>query len=107
LVYALADCGARLLIERDGIDFANVEWSRKKRCAGRPCIDYHLEIVDLYIGLHCATRARGDVRLIHRDQTVATSRINHSASAIHSLEITTYSNPAEWLAQIVDTIRLP
>jgi hypothetical protein len=72
LVYALADCGARLLIERDGIDFANVECSRKKRCAGRPCIDYHLEIVDLYIGLHCATRARGDVRLIHRDQTVAT-----------------------------------
>src|SRR5260221_7983580 len=33
--YALADRGARLLIQRDGITFANVEWSRKNREAGR------------------------------------------------------------------------
>ena len=35
MVYALADRGARLLIERDGIAFTNVEWSRKNRKAGR------------------------------------------------------------------------
>src|SRR5436853_3872310 len=31
IVYALADRGVRLLIERDGIEFANVEWSRKNK----------------------------------------------------------------------------
>src|SRR6185437_12437056 len=46
MVYALADRGVRLLIERDGIDFANVEWSRKNRKAGRPFIDHQLEIMD-------------------------------------------------------------
>ena len=35
IAYALADRGARLLIQRDGIEFANVEWSRKNRRAGR------------------------------------------------------------------------
>src|SRR5437660_5678613 len=36
IAYALADGGARLLIQRDGVDFANVEWSRKNRGSGRP-----------------------------------------------------------------------
>src|SRR6266436_5503359 len=27
MVYALADRGARLLVERDGLEFSNVEWS--------------------------------------------------------------------------------
>ena len=34
IAYALADRGARLLIQRDGVEFANVEWSRKNRKAG-------------------------------------------------------------------------
>jgi hypothetical protein len=72
LVYALADRGARLLIERDGIDFANVEWSRKNRLAGRPFIEHQLEIMDFYVGLQCAERAHRDVRLIHPDEMVAT-----------------------------------
>src|SRR5260370_37585016 len=45
MVYALADRGARLLIKRDGIEFANVEWIRKNRNAGRPFIGHQLEIV--------------------------------------------------------------
>src|ERR1700674_838230 len=49
-VYALAAGGARLLIERDGIEFANVEWSRKNRLAGRPFIEHQLEIMDIYVG---------------------------------------------------------
>jgi hypothetical protein len=56
-VYALADRGARLLIECDGIEFANVEWSRKNRLAGRPFIEHQLEIMDFYVGLQCAARA--------------------------------------------------
>src|SRR5256885_512518 len=71
MVYGLAARGARLLIERDGMDFANVEWSRKNRRAGRPFIDHQLEIMDFYVALQCALRDRIDVRLIHPDELVA------------------------------------
>ena len=71
LVYALADRGARLLIERDGIDFANVEWSRKNREAGRPFIEHQLAIVDFYVALQHAMRGRADVRLIEPDEIIA------------------------------------
>ncbi len=71
MVYALADRGARLFIERDGIEFANVEWSRKNRKAGRPFIEHQLEIVDFYVGLQCAARVRADVQLIHPAELVA------------------------------------
>ena len=71
IAYALADRGARLLIQRDGIEFANVEWSRKNRKAGRPFIEHQLEIMDFYVGLQCAARARADVQLIHPAELVA------------------------------------
>jgi hypothetical protein len=64
LVYALADRGARLLIERDGVEFANVEWSRKNREVGRPFIEHQLAIVDFYVALEQGVRARSDIRLI-------------------------------------------
>jgi len=69
-VYALADRGARLLIECDGIEFANVEWTRKNHKAGRPFIEHQLEIMDFYVGLQCAARGRADVQLIRPDQMV-------------------------------------
>jgi hypothetical protein len=72
MVYALANRGARLLIERDGIQFANVAWSRKNREAGRPFIEHQLEIVDLYVSLAQATLDRADVYLIHADEMQAT-----------------------------------
>ena len=72
IAYALADRGARLLIERDGVDFANVEWSRKNRQAGRPFIEHQLEIVDFYVALQRATQARPGLRLIHPAEMVAT-----------------------------------
>jgi hypothetical protein len=71
MAYALADRGARLLIERDGIDFANVEWSRKNRQAGRPFIEHQLEIVDFYVALQQAVSRRQEVRLIHPDEIIA------------------------------------
>jgi DNA-binding Lrp family transcriptional regulator len=71
MAYALADRGARLLIERDGIDFANVEWSRKNRQAGRPFIEHQLEVVDFYVALQRAASQRRNVRLIHPDEIVA------------------------------------
>jgi hypothetical protein len=69
--YTLADRGARLLIECDGVEFANVEWSRKNRRAGRPFIEHQLEIMDFYVGLQCAAQAHADVHLIHPDELVA------------------------------------
>jgi len=70
-VYALADRGARLLIEHDGIDFANVEWSRKNRSAGRPFIEHQLEIMDFRLALQVAMRDRTDLRLITADELTA------------------------------------
>jgi hypothetical protein len=72
IAYALADRGARLLIERDGVDFANVEWSRKNREAGRPFIEHQLEIMDFYVALQYAAANRDDVRLIHPYEMVTT-----------------------------------
>jgi hypothetical protein len=45
---------------------------RKNRKAGRPFIEHQLEIMDSYVGLQCAARARADVQLIHPDEMVAT-----------------------------------
>jgi hypothetical protein len=71
IAYALADRGARLLIERDGFDFANVEWSRKNRQAGRPFIEHQLEIVDFYVTLQRAVAQHHNMRLIPPDELVA------------------------------------
>ena len=71
MAYALADRGARLLIQRDGIEFANVEWSRKNRKAGRPFIEHQLEIVDFTVSLHRATRGRTDVSLVPPNDMIA------------------------------------
>jgi hypothetical protein len=71
MVYALADRGARLLIERSGLSFSNLEWSRKNRQAGRPFIEHQLEIMDFYVGLQLAARDRTDVGIIHPDELVA------------------------------------
>jgi hypothetical protein len=51
MVYALANRGARLLIERYGIHFAKVAWRRRNHKAGRPFIEHQLEIVDFQLAL--------------------------------------------------------
>ena len=75
LLYALADRGARLLIEREGAAFSNVEWSRKNREAGRPFIEHQIEIVNFEVALQQAVAQRSDVRLIApEDMKLAASR---------------------------------
>ncbi len=71
IVYALAEGGARLLVERDGAAFSNLEWSRKNRQAGRPFIEHQLEVMDFYVGVQLAAQARDDVTVIHADKLVA------------------------------------
>ncbi|MDR3470359.1 MAG: replication-relaxation family protein [Devosia sp.] len=70
MVYALADRGAHLLIERDGIAFANVEWSRKNREVGRPFIEHQLEIVDFTIAVQLASFGREDMKFISPEELV-------------------------------------
>jgi hypothetical protein len=48
-----------------------VKSSRKNRLAGRPFVEHQLQIMDFYVGLQCAARARADVHLIHPDELVA------------------------------------
>jgi hypothetical protein len=71
IAYALADAGARLLMQRDGIAFANVEWSRKNREAGRPFIEHQLEGIDFLVAVQLATRDRADIRFVSPQDTVA------------------------------------
>jgi DNA-binding Lrp family transcriptional regulator len=71
MVYALANRGARLLIDRYGIEFANVDWSRKNHKAGRSFIEHQLEIVEFQVALERASRNREDIRLMHVDEIIA------------------------------------
>jgi hypothetical protein len=71
IVYALADRGVRLLRERDGLSFANLEWSRKNREAGRPFIEHQIEIAEFQVALARAVRERGDVQLLHPSDIIA------------------------------------
>lgn len=71
MVYALANSGARLLVERDGLTLSNSEWSRKNDGAGRPFIEHQLEIMDFYVALQIATRGCKDVTMIHPDELIA------------------------------------
>jgi len=73
MVYALADRGARLLCEREGIACGNAEWSRKNREAGRPFIEHQIEIVNFRVALERAVRDRSDVRLVQPEEMIAPS----------------------------------
>jgi hypothetical protein len=74
MVYALADRGARLLRERDGISFTNMELSRKNREAGRPFIEHQLEIANFQVSLERAVRIRSDMRLLQPEELIAATR---------------------------------
>jgi len=71
IAYALADRGARLLADRYGLLFSNIEWSRKNREAGRPFIEHQLGVTDFHLALQLAARERPDLRVIHADELSA------------------------------------
>jgi hypothetical protein len=74
MVYALADRGARLLCERNGLCCGTGDRSRKNREAGRPFIEHQIEIVNFQVALQRAVAQRSDVRLIAADEMIAASR---------------------------------
>jgi hypothetical protein len=57
MVYALANRGARLLIEH-GVDAAELDWTRKNDLAGRHFIQHTLAISDVRVALQRAIRER-------------------------------------------------
>ena len=73
MVYALADRGMRLLREKDGVDFANAEWSRKNREAGRPFIEHQIEVVNFRVELERAVRYFPGLQLIHPEHMITPS----------------------------------
>jgi hypothetical protein len=74
MVYSLADRGARLLCQREGLCCGTGEWSRKNREAGRPFIEHQIEIVDFQVALQRAVSQRSDVQLITAEEMIAASR---------------------------------
>lgn len=73
MVYAIADLGAQLLMERHYVAASDVGLSRKNREAGRPFIEHQLEVVDFRLALERSTRGRSDLRLIHPEEIVASA----------------------------------
>jgi len=71
MVYALATDGARLLKAYDGTALPRLDLSHKNKSALQPFIEHQLEIVDFYVALQSATRARKDVALIHPEEIIA------------------------------------
>jgi hypothetical protein len=80
MVYALADRGARLLCERNGLCCGTGEWSRKNREAGRPFIEHQIEIVNFQVALQRSVAQRSDVRLLQMKDMIAGSRQPSQAS---------------------------
>jgi DNA-binding Lrp family transcriptional regulator len=71
MVYALANDGARLLQQNNGALPRRLDLSHQNQTALRPFIEHQLGIMDFYVALECATRARSDVTLIRPDEIVA------------------------------------
>src|SRR5436190_2625351 len=67
-IYALANRGARLLREWDGVEFRNPAWSRKNREAGRSFIEHQIEIVNFQVALQRAVAQRSDLRFIQAEE---------------------------------------
>jgi len=80
MVYAIADRGARLLCERNGLCCGTGEWSRKNREAGRPFIEHQIEIVNFQVALQCAVAQRSNVRILQMKDMIAASRQPSQAS---------------------------
>jgi hypothetical protein len=73
IVYALANRGAQLLIERDGVEAADVDWTRKNDLAGRQFIQHTLAIADVRVALQRAIRERPGFQLLEPKQLLETA----------------------------------
>ena len=68
MVYALANRGAQLLIERHGPDVPDVDWARKNDQAGRQFIQHTLAIAEVRVALQRAIRVRPGFQLLEPRQ---------------------------------------
>lgn len=73
IVYALADRGARLLKDEDGIDgYSRVSWRQKNARVGRPFLEHTLAIADFSVGLRVAVADRNDIELVDGEALLET-----------------------------------
>src|ERR1700730_300184 len=82
IVYALGARGARLLIERDGLEHADIDWARKNHQAGRQYILHTLAVADIRVALTVACRAREGLTLQQPTQLLATLP-DETRAAVH------------------------
>lgn len=71
MVYALADQGARLLNQADGVNFPEDDWTHKNKTIGHPYIQHALAVADLHVALLVAVRARQGIEHIGAPQLIA------------------------------------
>jgi hypothetical protein len=71
IVYAIANRGAQVLIEHDGREAADVDWSRKNTQATRRFILHTLAVADVAVALALATREQPTFSLQHLNQLIA------------------------------------
>lgn len=63
MVYALANLGAQVLIEADGLEAARVDWARKNHEAKRRFLLHTLACADLRVAITAAVRTRPGITL--------------------------------------------
>jgi len=71
LVYGLANKGAALLAERDGVAPGRLDWHWKNKSVGQLFIEHTLAIADVMVALEMACRNRSDVELLEQQEILA------------------------------------
>lgn len=69
-VYALGDRGARLLNEKCGASYPDVDWRHKNAEVGRAHIEHTLAISQMHVALHAGRAAHPDIEVIRADTLV-------------------------------------
>jgi Replication-relaxation len=72
MVYSVGNEGIDLLAERFGFRRAAVDWTAKARTAKRGEIEHALEVTDFMVALELACRHRGNLRVLHLADILAT-----------------------------------
>jgi hypothetical protein len=75
MVYSVGNAGIDLLAEQFAFRRASVDWTAKARTVKRGEIEHALEVTDIMVVLELACRRRGNLRLLHLDDLLATAPV--------------------------------
>ena len=74
LVYGLANKGAALLAEQDGVTPGRLDWHWKNKSVGQLFIDHTLSVADVMVAFELACRKRKDVDLIEQQDILSKAK---------------------------------